>query len=93
MKDEFDGVLLYQKSGFEPKNPTPNTVAFRRFIKAAPVILPDGHIAVFLTNGDLQTSGFLTKRLHRFEGEKVPGQVRIPQGGCSDAPHRQGGVE
>lgn len=70
MKDDFDGVLLYQKSGFEPKNPTPNTVAFRRFIKAAPVILPDGHIAVFLTNGDLQTSGFLTKRLHRFEGKK-----------------------
>jgi hypothetical protein len=44
-------------SGFELK--TNNTVAFSRFIKVAPVVLPDGNIVAYLTNTDRQTSGFL----------------------------------
>lgn len=52
-------VMTFKNSGFEIDKAPLNTEAFAQDIKGRPVILPDGNIVVFLTNGEKDSSGFL----------------------------------
>jgi hypothetical protein len=52
--------MTFEASGFEIDKKPLNTEAFAQDIKGRPVILPDGHIVVFITDGEKDTSGFLS---------------------------------